>query len=93
MRACGALFVRTRRATQFILDTLASAREILLQEFVRRFLIILFMNEVAECNVRQGQKSGECTRPNPFDPGCGIAADHRIISSTAESASLVKHLP
>ncbi|PFH52061.1 hypothetical protein AMATHDRAFT_46643 [Amanita thiersii Skay4041] len=35
MHACGALFVRTRKATQFILQTLASAREVLAQEFVR----------------------------------------------------------
>ncbi|KIL68871.1 hypothetical protein M378DRAFT_184747 [Amanita muscaria Koide BX008] len=35
MRACGALFVRTRRAMQFILDILASAREMLLQEFAK----------------------------------------------------------
>ncbi|KAK2467849.1 hypothetical protein APHAL10511_000144 [Amanita phalloides] len=35
MRACGALYVKTRRAMQFILQTLASARETLLQEFAK----------------------------------------------------------
>ena len=35
MRACGALYVKTRRAMQFILQTLASSRETLIQEFVR----------------------------------------------------------
>ncbi|KAF8629187.1 hypothetical protein AX17_005772 [Amanita inopinata Kibby_2008] len=35
MYACGALFVKTRRAMHFILKTLASAREILVQEFAK----------------------------------------------------------
>ncbi len=35
MQACGALFVKTRRATNFISETLSSTRDVLIQEFVR----------------------------------------------------------
>jgi len=35
MQACGALFVKTRKAAMFITKTLAYAREVLVQEFVR----------------------------------------------------------
>lgn len=34
MQACGALFVKTERANNFISETLASARDPLIQEFV-----------------------------------------------------------
>jgi hypothetical protein len=34
MQACGALFVKTRKATLFITQTLASARDTLVHEFV-----------------------------------------------------------
>jgi hypothetical protein len=38
MQACGALFVKTRKAALFITKTLASARDTLVHEFVSRQL-------------------------------------------------------
>ena len=35
MQACGALYVKTRQAATFILNTLTAAREMLVEEFVR----------------------------------------------------------
>ncbi|KAK0243899.1 hypothetical protein EDD85DRAFT_806025 [Armillaria nabsnona] len=35
MQACGALFVKTRRATNFISETLSSTRDVLIQEFTK----------------------------------------------------------
>lgn len=40
MQACGALFVKTRTALNFISETLASTRDVLLQEFVSVVLSI-----------------------------------------------------
>jgi hypothetical protein len=34
MRACGALYVKTKTADEFIIRTMASTREVLVQEFV-----------------------------------------------------------
>lgn len=39
MQACGALFVKTKTATNFVNDTLAETRDVLIAEFVRAFVV------------------------------------------------------
>jgi hypothetical protein len=48
MQACGALYVKTRSANNFIISTLASARDTLIGEFVSNFTSLFFV-PVADC--------------------------------------------
>lgn len=41
MQACGALFVKTRKAASFIMTTLSTAREAVVQEFVSNLFILV----------------------------------------------------
>jgi hypothetical protein len=79
MRACGALFVSTQTANDFIMATLASARVFLAQEFVSNWYQRRDV-EPTDTRTLVGEGSNRPHGSGRSDPRSGTPANDRFVS-------------
>ena len=92
MQACGALYVKTRRAANFITNTLISAREILIREFVSLRHHSSSSSDLTD-PFHAGEKPYRSQRPVVSSHRGCASADNWTFPSKVRSAHVVEHLP